>query len=54
MEFDKIIETMRRIIRSDGSSQEKMRRIWEYLEAIEKEAKSAKPSTTGVGRSENG
>ena len=48
MEFDKIIETVRKIIRSDGPGPEKLKRIWDYLEAVEKKAKRDEPSQTCV------
>lgn len=36
MEFDKIIEIIRKIIRSEGSKQDKLVKIWEFLESVEK------------------
>jgi len=48
VEFDKIIETIRKIIRSDGPGPEKLKRIWDYLEAVEKKAKRDEPSQTCV------
>jgi hypothetical protein len=48
VEFEKIINTLRKIIRSDGTGNEKLKRMWDFLEAVEKEENS-KPSETGDG-----
>jgi hypothetical protein len=37
VDHGKIIEVIRKIIRSEGSNAERLKRIWEFLEAVEKE-----------------
>jgi len=44
VEFDKIIEIIRKIIRTPGPGLEKLKRIWDFLEAVEKEKRDDLPS----------
>ena len=42
MELDEIIETLRKIIRSEGSPQERLVRVWGYLATVEMKAANDK------------
>ena len=51
MDIDEIIGKLRLIIRSEGTSQERLKRIWDFIEAAEKRV--GKENTAG-GESREG